>query len=584
MPITIKDMGEIYGSLNEIEPNVGPSGDRRITSTTDALSRALSDLYTPDALENRNTFLGIVLISYPTRLPRQGSKQELIHSPTATETESGAVGNTLYPYYDVYKVYIPELEPIPLNWDEPAPPKDSRKMSLQQRVMTFDDIIPSNEILQDMPGPITPGTLVAVQYEDMSSLKNPRIVGVSPGGPAFLINLRKGISGLKHAWKRGGVKTGISGFSWSGGKKQKRTAWKAPADDPSATFNGQVLLNGELHLIKDFFKQNEDGSCALVQPAFDDWTRMAADYKAKFPKRDLRGGGARTYKGQEAVRMKRVAGDNACSHVPQCLVKAGQEGAGVCDKNCNQIGYAAVPGTSPHGWGAAVDCKSSSWRGGSTFFPCRGKSAACLPGACTDEGWIWLNRYAMNYNFAFNVKGEHWHLGWLPFGQFTSIAVTQTRWDPTGIDEHSAFYTHPEVGADTDFGPGAPTTTTATAPTGPTGHVESDADRAEREAREQERVDAETQRIETERLAGIVEEEAKELQILVNNCDESALSQTTGQTVQDCEGYRMYKCQNFFANDGWDLMSFTERKSTMDDGTDCAGFNPAPLLRDVGAG
>ena len=67
MALTVKDIGEIYGSLNEISANPGPSADRRATTTTEALSRALADIYTPDALADKTTFLGIVLISYPTK-------------------------------------------------------------------------------------------------------------------------------------------------------------------------------------------------------------------------------------------------------------------------------------------------------------------------------------------------------------------------------------------------------------------------------------------------------------------------------------------------------------------------------------
>ena len=449
MALTVKDVGEIYGSLNEISANPGPSADRRATTTTEALSRALADIYTPDALADKTTFLGIVLISYPTKLPRQGSKQELLHTPTPIEGENGEAGHRLYPYYDVYKVYIPELEPIPLNWDDPNP--SGNQMTLQQRVMTFDDIIPSNEILRDRPGPIPAGTIVAVQYEDLSQLKNPRIVGVNGGGPAFDIDLQAGATGLKHAWQRGGIETSLSGFPWSDKKLQKTAIWST-TDARYSNWNGTVLRNGEVQDVPGLMrehKKNDKTHCQLLEPAYIDWQLLRSAYKNRFGE-ELHGSGYRTWAGQVAVRMKRVKGDQACAGHGKCRDLDGT-GSGVCDKNCNNIGYAAVPGTSNHGWAAAVDI-FPAWA-----FPCRNAPGGRDQEGCDEEGgvelmgptalekWKWLNKFGSKFNFVFNVDGEHWHLGWIAINAVApKIAVNTAPWDPTGIEELT----------EDDYGPG----------------------------------------------------------------------------------------------------------------------------------
>ena len=74
--ITIKDLSEKFGALNTLGGSDPPTANRRVTSTTQALSTALSTIYTPDILEGQNTFLGIVMFHYPTQIPRQGKKQE----------------------------------------------------------------------------------------------------------------------------------------------------------------------------------------------------------------------------------------------------------------------------------------------------------------------------------------------------------------------------------------------------------------------------------------------------------------------------------------------------------------------------
>jgi len=555
MALTVKDIGEIYGSLNEISANPGPSADRRATTTTEALSRALADIYTPDALADKTTFLGIVLISYPTKLPRQGSKQELLHTPTPIEGKDGEPGHRLYPYYDVYKVYIPELEPIPLNWDDPNP--SDNQMTLQQRVMTFDDIIPSNEILRDLPGPIPAGTIVAVQYEDLSQLKNPRIVGVNGGGPAFDIDLQAGATGLKHAWQRGGIETSLSGFPWSDKKLQKTAIWKS-TKAKYAAWNGTILRNGEIQDVPGLLKEhrkNDKVHCQLLAPAYEDWQLLTSAYKNKFGE-ELHGSGYRTWAGQVAVRMERVKGDQACAGHGKCRDLDGT-GSGVCDKNCNNIGYAAVPGTSNHGWAAAVDiypgwafpCRSAP--GGRDQAGCDKAGGVALMGSAAFEKWKWLNKFGKKFNFVFNVDGEHWHLGWIAISEVApAIVVNQNAWDPTGIDEELEFGPGPDAALLARAGE---TPEEAEANRAAENEAARKAKEAEAKAAEKAAADKENEEFQAE-FRAMQEEKRLDAKAL---CQESAFLNEDGTSpddlayqINDCRTVRYARCKDFTPHQG----------------------------------
>ena len=67
----------------------------------------------------------------------------------------------------------------------------------------------------------------------------------------------------------------------------------------------------------------------------------------------------------------------------------------------NDCNLAAAPGTSRHGWGAAVDLDSTSMFGAGSY----ATKTKTLK-------FRWLNRYGEDYNFIFNVNTEAWHMGW----------------------------------------------------------------------------------------------------------------------------------------------------------------------------
>ena len=200
-------------------------------------------------------------------------------------------------------------------------------------------------------------------------------------------------------------------FSWSDRKKQLKVKWDS---QEFPEWNDQEITNGDAATAGTLVQYDETSGARLVSPAMDDFLLLAAAYKARFNK-DLKGSGYRTYNSQVNVRMIRAEGDLACRGHPQA---GNGEGSGELDGNCKFVGKAATPGTSNHGWGAAIDIIRTDW-------------------AEDKEGdspeFRWLNKFSKNYNFVFGVKNEHWHLDWMKFSdQVSTIRRTaQKSWvDP----------------------------------------------------------------------------------------------------------------------------------------------------------
>ena len=214
---------------------------------------------------------------------------------------------------------------------------------------------------------------------------------------------------------------------WSNRAKQKTTTWNS-TEFPQ--WNGTVLRNGEIEP-GALLKTDSETGAQLVSPALDDFKLLAAAYKAKFNK-VLRVSGYRSYSSQVNVRMIRAAGDH----------HAGGDGSG--NQQYNEagkfVGFAAVPGTSNHGWAAAVDINRSDWAG----HPFPGKNAANFIKANeSPKEFRWLNRYAARWNFVFGVRNEHWHLDWMKFGQQVggSISTRQTAWTTGGQNDSTVTLT-----------------------------------------------------------------------------------------------------------------------------------------------
>ena len=121
---------------------------------------------------------------------------------------------------------------------------------------------------------------------------------------------------------------------------------------------------------------------------------------------------------------------------------AGGDGSGNQQYNAagEFVGFAAVPGTSNHGWAAAVDINRSDWPG--HRFPGRNASNFIEANEAPAE-FRWLNRYASRWNFVFGVRNEHWHLDWMKFGQQVggNPATGQTAWTSGGQNDNTITLT-----------------------------------------------------------------------------------------------------------------------------------------------
>ena len=211
-------------------------------------------------------------------------------------------------------------------------------------------------------------------------------------------------------------------FSWSDRKKQLKVKWDS---QEFPEWNDQEITNGDAATAGPLLQHDEPSGATLVSPAMDDFLLLVAAYKARFNK-DLKGSGYRSYEGQVNERMRRVEGDRNCMgasvmHKGKRRYAGTGEGNGELDGNCKFAGKAATPGTSNHGWGAAVDIVRDDW---------------AEDRAGNSPEFRWLNKFSRNYNFVFGVDGEHWHLDWMKFSENVSTIrrTAQKSWvDPVDI-------------------------------------------------------------------------------------------------------------------------------------------------------
>jgi len=172
--IKMSDLG--FGSLNNIQDgNSGESGDRRRTSTTTAMRMATEAAFSKNTLNNINEFNGIVvshrLVSFATYQNKTALFSDYLYKANQDEVEKEKKGIDYSNY--AYKVYIPELEP------RPAPNSNTDPV-----LVTYPDIY--SDLTDATPIPL--GTIVAVKFEDVENLFNPRIVRVV-GGPIQIQNI-----------------------------------------------------------------------------------------------------------------------------------------------------------------------------------------------------------------------------------------------------------------------------------------------------------------------------------------------------------------------------------------------------------
>ena len=172
--IKMSDLG--FGSLNNIQDgNSGKSGDRRRTSATTAIRMAVENTFAKDTLNNITEFNGVVVSFRPVTYPSYSNKtalfQEFLIKNVPQDESAGEEPQDYITY--AYKVYIPELEP------RPAPISNNDPV-----LITYPDVYSD---IED-GGQLELGTLVAVKFEDVENLFNPRIVR-KVGGPIQIQNV-----------------------------------------------------------------------------------------------------------------------------------------------------------------------------------------------------------------------------------------------------------------------------------------------------------------------------------------------------------------------------------------------------------
>ena len=175
--LTLAEVADVYGSMNDIQVGDAPVADRRSLNTTRAISEVIEQHYTPDVLKDKDTFLGIVLSSIPSTVARMGSKSQQF------ETTGKRLYSTSTPTFYVYKVLIPELESRCLNLSKKENKKDKDNplvLAEAARISTMQDVTLDVTMYDQNAAvrAIQPGTLVKVTYEDLSRFQGPKIVAI----------------------------------------------------------------------------------------------------------------------------------------------------------------------------------------------------------------------------------------------------------------------------------------------------------------------------------------------------------------------------------------------------------------------
>lgn len=183
MTITYEDILDLYGTLNDLGVPDGLSGDRRTLSTTDAISAVMERAFTPDVLDGKGLFNGIVMATLPTTQPTFLSFKDNINYLNSIEQNPDG---ELQELHFIYKVYIPEIDPreIILNTSRK---KACEGLSLSQRVTTLPTAVIGSGFSEDKSQQaIVPGTLVDIRFSDAKRFLRPIIVGI--GGKVFDID------------------------------------------------------------------------------------------------------------------------------------------------------------------------------------------------------------------------------------------------------------------------------------------------------------------------------------------------------------------------------------------------------------
>jgi hypothetical protein len=411
------------------------TGDRRRTGTLTMLQQAAALAYSPDAIGTRDEYNGFIVSHRPTNYATYQNPGSILQEYVILGNFAAPAGNdsaqqTAGRYENLaYKVYIPELNP------QPAP-----RGANDPVLRSYPDIyssVPSREAL-----PL--GSLVVVKYGDPIRLKRPTIISVVEMGIGIEnISVDKEGKVLASAFYQGRI-PGTMGNQGSVGAAGSYSGGPMPPLDgrcrrqyPGNWRNSWTNANPEYK----YWKQPGGAAlyigtatAAAVGKKFTNAKLGKADRAdgvsilTTIPSADNNGGSnfqiltemVQDYKNLKAAYEKAFAADGAVFEVNNSyrgygqqdrLYKTARAAAGHSATSPRTKPPTAYPGTSQHGWGAALDLQSTKM-----FLTDEGKSlgggTAATPCKVRTKYFRWLNRYAPSYNFVFSVRKESWHANW----------------------------------------------------------------------------------------------------------------------------------------------------------------------------
>ncbi len=162
-----------FGELNDIKRNnLNPAGDRRRTTTATAIRFATEKAFEVNTLENVTKFTGFVVGS--RRIDRaiaeyKGSIMSQVNTPVTADPDAEDSDAAIEVANYLYKVYIPELEPLPApeSYNDPV-------------IGLYADVSIAKGLLVPEGDISLNGALVEVTYQDAETLSGPKITRIIP--------------------------------------------------------------------------------------------------------------------------------------------------------------------------------------------------------------------------------------------------------------------------------------------------------------------------------------------------------------------------------------------------------------------
>ena len=444
-----------FGDLNIVKENDdNHAGDRRRTSPLTALRFATEKAFEKDTLIGVSEFVGVVVgkrqIDFATH-EYQGTliNTSLLPKPQPGGSRPRSTSNWLY------RVYIPELEPLP------APKSYSDPVLLAYKEIPIDLAMAGTNLK------LNEGDVVRVRYQDANNLFGPKIIKkvmeatpeweVQPVGNAPRLRVQPSRESTENNSHEPGPP-----YSPSTTPTTPGTARTSPGTNGSNVgiiykSTGQRVYNGKLKeaniplaKIKIKNSSNRMGTYELASPAIiDDLRRMMEAFNLAFNGTKFAGANEfLMYAG--AGSAYRTWGNSGRLRNRNCTGPKDRNGFNT--KPCSPD--TAKAGTSRHGWALAIDLATARMMG--TVFDsgirarrwhsqvmqasdANGKIQYYKPSRSRKKfketyagrykevverlmraqsiKWRWLNRYGRDFNFVFTVYSEAWHMESLRYSE-----------------------------------------------------------------------------------------------------------------------------------------------------------------------